>query len=110
MVAMTWEKDVAEVYDATSAAMFEPAVLDPVVDRLVELARDGAALEHMIAGPHVAVPDEGVEQRVGMAGPRSVVQLGGAVERRAQIRSHRIAVHRRTLSDRATPARQGATA
>ena len=51
-----WGKDVAEVYDVTSADMFAPEVLDPAVDRLVELARGGAALEFAIGTGRVALP------------------------------------------------------
>jgi SAM-dependent methyltransferase len=56
VAAITWGAEVAAAYDATSAAMFEPAVLDPVVDRLVELAAGGAALELAIGTGRVAVP------------------------------------------------------
>ena len=34
MGSIMWERDVAEVYDQTYRAKFEPSVLDPVVDRL----------------------------------------------------------------------------
>ena len=34
MATITWGKDVAEVYDVTSAAMFDPAVLDPASGQL----------------------------------------------------------------------------
>ena len=47
---------VAERYDASAAAMFSPAVLDPVVDVLAELAGDGAALELGIGTGRVALP------------------------------------------------------
>src|SRR4029079_2724738 len=59
MAAITWGEDVAAAYDRTSARMFEPAVLDPVVDRLVELAAGGAALELAIGTGRVAVPVHG---------------------------------------------------
>jgi len=36
---------VAERYDDRDAATFEPAVVDPVVDFLVDVAGEGAALE-----------------------------------------------------------------
>jgi SAM-dependent methyltransferase len=52
----TWGKDVAEVYDVTSAAMFEPAVLDPAVDLLAELAGGGPTLEFAIGTGRVALP------------------------------------------------------
>jgi SAM-dependent methyltransferase len=47
---------VAERYDESSADMFDPAVVDPVVDFLVELARDGAALELGIGTGRIALP------------------------------------------------------
>ena len=56
MAAITWGEDVAAAYDRTSAAMFDPAVLDPVVDRLAELAAGGAALELAIGTGRVALP------------------------------------------------------
>lgn len=56
MPSVMWERDIAEVYDTTSAAMFEPAVLDPVVDILVELSRGGPALEFAIGTGRVALP------------------------------------------------------
>jgi SAM-dependent methyltransferase len=51
-----WGRDIAEVYDVTSAAMFEPAVLEPIVDALVELTRGGPALEFAIGTGRVALP------------------------------------------------------
>jgi SAM-dependent methyltransferase len=47
---------VAERYDESSADMFEPAAVDPVVDLLVELAGDGAALEFGIGTGRIALP------------------------------------------------------
>jgi SAM-dependent methyltransferase len=47
---------VAERYDEASADMFDPAVVDPVVDFLVELARGGAALELGIGTGRIALP------------------------------------------------------
>ena len=47
---------VAERYDASTADMFDPAVLDPVVDFIVELAGGGAALELGIGTGRVAIP------------------------------------------------------
>lgn len=46
---------VAELYDQ-DAEMFDPAVVDPVVDFLVELAGDGAALELGIGTGRIAIP------------------------------------------------------
>ncbi len=54
MATIIWEREIAEVYDATSAAMFESAVLGPTVDRLVELAAGGPVLEFAIGTGRVA--------------------------------------------------------
>jgi SAM-dependent methyltransferase len=56
MPAHIWEREIAEVYDATSAAMFDPSVLDPCVEFLASLAGDGAALEFAIGTGRVALP------------------------------------------------------
>src|SRR5260221_8808480 len=47
---------VAERYDETTAEMFDPAVVDPVVDFLAELAGDGKALEFGIGTGRIALP------------------------------------------------------
>jgi SAM-dependent methyltransferase len=47
---------VAERYDQTTADMFDPAVVDPVVDFIAELAGDGAALEFGIGTGRIALP------------------------------------------------------
>jgi len=47
---------VAERYDESSAEMFDPVVVDPTVDFLVELAGDGAALELGIGTGRLALP------------------------------------------------------
>jgi SAM-dependent methyltransferase len=47
---------VAERYDESSADMFEPAVVDPVVDFLADLAGHGAALELGIGTGRIALP------------------------------------------------------
>jgi SAM-dependent methyltransferase len=49
-------EDVAERYDMSSADMFDPAVVDPAVDFLAELAGDGAALELGIGTGRIALP------------------------------------------------------
>ena len=43
MGSIMWERDVAEVYDQTYRAKFEPSVLDPIVDLLAGLARGAEA-------------------------------------------------------------------
>jgi SAM-dependent methyltransferase len=47
---------VAATYDAYSAAMFDPGVVEPAVERLAELAGDGAALEFAIGTGRIALP------------------------------------------------------
>jgi SAM-dependent methyltransferase len=47
---------VAERFDERYAGLAEPAVVDPIVDFLVERARDGAALELGIGTGRIALP------------------------------------------------------
>jgi SAM-dependent methyltransferase len=47
---------VAERYDESSADMFDPAVVDPAVDFLAELAGEGTALELGIGTGRIALP------------------------------------------------------
>jgi SAM-dependent methyltransferase len=49
-------EQVAARYDESSADMFEPAAVDPVVDFLAHLAGDGAALELGIGTGRIALP------------------------------------------------------
>ena len=65
--------DVAPRYDADSAAMFAPEVLDPAVDRLAALAAGGRALELAIGTGRVGltlarrgVPVAGIELSAAM--------------------------------------------
>jgi SAM-dependent methyltransferase len=51
-----WDADAAERYDTPDSGMFAPEVLGPTVDRLVELAAGGPALEFAIGTGRVAVP------------------------------------------------------
>jgi SAM-dependent methyltransferase len=51
-----WSQELAETYDASSASMFDPAVLDPAADLLAELADGGPALEFAIGTGRVALP------------------------------------------------------
>lgn len=51
-----WDSETAKAYDQLDAAMFAPAVLGPVVDRLAALAGTGRALEFAIGTGRVAVP------------------------------------------------------
>jgi len=75
MASITWDADVAEVYDETYAEMFEPSVLGPVTGLLSELARGGRALEFASGTGRVAlalsargVPVRGLELSRPMAG------------------------------------------
>lgn len=56
MLTDYFDGDVAQRYDAGSAAMFAPEVLGPTVDLLVDLAGGGAALELAIGTGRVALP------------------------------------------------------
>ena len=56
MGSITWGRDIAEVYDATTAAQTAPAVLDPLVDFLADLAGEGPALEFAMGTGRVALP------------------------------------------------------
>jgi SAM-dependent methyltransferase len=49
-------EQVAAQYDESSADMFEPEVVDPVVDFLADLAGQGAALELGIGTGRIALP------------------------------------------------------
>jgi len=51
-----FDERIAKRYDATSADMFDPAVLDPAVSFLADLARGGAALELGIGTGRIALP------------------------------------------------------
>jgi SAM-dependent methyltransferase len=51
-----FDERIAARYDATSADMFEPAVVDPAVSFLADLAGKGAALELGIGTGRIALP------------------------------------------------------
>src|SRR5215210_7075437 len=51
-----FDEEVAAWYDASSAWMFEPEVVEPAVDLLVELAGDSRALELGIGTGRIALP------------------------------------------------------
>ena len=55
MISITWDREIAEVYDKVYAAMFEPPVLGPVVGLLAGLARGGPALEFAAGTGRVAL-------------------------------------------------------
>jgi hypothetical protein len=51
-----FDERIAERYDATSQEMFEPAVVEPVVSFLADLAGEGGALELGIGTGRIALP------------------------------------------------------
>jgi SAM-dependent methyltransferase len=77
MGSNVWEQEIAEVYDATSAAMFAPEVLGPTVDVLAELAGDEPALELAIGTGRVglALAARGVDVHGIELSPHMVDQL-----------------------------------
>src|SRR6266516_1440671 len=56
MGSIIWGPEIAEVFDKTYAATFEPPVLGPITDLLAELARGGPALEFAVGTGRVALP------------------------------------------------------
>jgi SAM-dependent methyltransferase len=74
VATVVWSQELAETYDASSASMFDAAVLDPAVDLLAELAAGGHALEFAVGTGRVAlalqargVPVAGIELSEPMA-------------------------------------------
>jgi SAM-dependent methyltransferase len=51
-----WDAEAARTYDTPGTGMFAPEVLGPTVERLVDLAAGGAALEFAVGTGRVAVP------------------------------------------------------
>jgi len=51
-----WDDETAQRYDATSAEMFAPQVLEPAVDFLASLAGTSPALEFAVGTGRVAIP------------------------------------------------------
>ncbi|MCX4967570.1 class I SAM-dependent methyltransferase [Streptomyces sp. NBC_00654] len=51
-----WNTEAARSYDTPGTGMFAPETLDPVLDRLAELADGGRVLEFAIGTGRVAVP------------------------------------------------------
>ncbi|MGA8680904.1 MAG: class I SAM-dependent methyltransferase [Acidimicrobiales bacterium] len=56
MPEVYFDEAIAEGYDASSADMFDPAVIDPVVSFLAGLAGEGGALELGIGTGRIALP------------------------------------------------------
>ena len=84
MATVVWGPEIAAAYDAASAAMYDPEVLGPAVDALVELADGGPALELAIGTGRVAMAlrARGVDVHGIELSPHMVEQLwakpGGA--------------------------------
>ncbi len=51
-----WDEEAAKRYDATSAEMFAPEILDPTVEFLANLAGSGPVLEFAIGTGRVGIP------------------------------------------------------
>src|SRR6266446_3195254 len=77
MGSIMWDREMAEVYDQTYRAKFEPSVLDPMVDLLAGLAGDGPALEFAVGTGRVALPlgARGVSVRGLELSPHMAAQL-----------------------------------
>jgi SAM-dependent methyltransferase len=81
-----FDERVAARYDESSAEMFDPAVVDPVVDLVAELARGGRALELGIGTGRIAlplaqrgVPVHGIELSNAMVARLRAKPGGGAI-------------------------------
>ena len=79
MGSIVWGAEIAEVYDATYAALAEPSVVDPMVDLLAQLAGDGAALEFAVGTGRIAIPlsERGISVQGIELSPEMVEQLHG---------------------------------
>src|SRR4029077_18926663 len=78
MGLIMWDREVAEVYDQTYRAEFEPSVLDPMVDLLAGLAGGGPALEFAVGTGRVALPlsARGIAVHGLELSPHMAAQLG----------------------------------
>lgn len=72
-----WGQEIADVSDATYAAMFEPSYLEPILDLLEELAGGGPCLELAVGTGRVALPlsERGVPVHGIELSPHMVEQL-----------------------------------
>lgn len=55
MSSVTWDAEIAGVYDDTYTALFDPSFLGPMTGLLAELARDGPAVEFAVGSGRVAL-------------------------------------------------------
>jgi SAM-dependent methyltransferase len=56
MATTTWGSEIAEAYDTIYSDMADPAVVDPIIEVLAELANGGPALEFAVGTGRVALP------------------------------------------------------
>jgi SAM-dependent methyltransferase len=56
MGSIVWDRQIAQVYDATYASESDPSVVDPMVDLLVEFADRGPVLEFAVGTGRIALP------------------------------------------------------
>jgi SAM-dependent methyltransferase len=79
MPSVMWGPELAEVYDRTYRAQFEPSVLDPMVGLLAELAEAGPALEFAVGTGRVALPlsARGIAVHGLELSPHMTAQLSG---------------------------------
>ena len=79
MASVIWGSELAEVYDRTYQAKFEPSVLDPMVGLLAELAGVGPALEFAVGTGRVALPlsARGIAVHGLELSPHMAAQLAG---------------------------------
>lgn len=56
MASITWGRDIAEIHDTCNPRLFEPAIVDPMVGLLAELAHQGRTLEFAVGTGRVALP------------------------------------------------------
>jgi SAM-dependent methyltransferase len=80
-----WDREIAEVYDKTYAAGFEPSVLGPIVGMLADLSGGGQALEFAVGTGRVALAlsERGVSVQGIELSPHMVEQMrtkSGALE------------------------------
>ncbi len=100
MPEIHFDERIAARYDAMSADMFEPSVLDPAVQFLADVARGGAALELGIGTGRLALPlsERGVRVHGIDVSPPMVERL------RAKPGAHAVGV---TIGDFATTSVEG---
>jgi hypothetical protein len=56
MGSIVWDRQIAQVYDATYASESDPSVVDPMVDLLVEFVDRGPVLEFAVGTGRIALP------------------------------------------------------